>query len=184
LNTLSALKALGCPEVLFCVLGLDGSVSKTNLSLKKAAQQYIEQYAVFPGAKIVEGFSSNGQSSPQLVRTLCNLTPKSISWRATRSYVVSDSVFVEPQETSELSSSEASVKFRVQVSGYLRGMPMSVHSLMHVVGVGTGRLVSAWGASPAERHAEMHLNNSTGQSAVKVGAAQPNASVLHADTSR
>ncbi len=181
---MSALKALGCPEVLFCVLGLDGSVSKTNLSLKKAAQQYIEHHAVFPGAKIVEGFSNNGQSSPQLVRTLCNLTPKSISWRATRSYVVSDKVFVEPQEVNgEFSSSDSSAKFRVQVSGYLRGMPMSVNSLMHVVGVGTGRLVSAWGASSSERHTEMHLN-STGQSAAKTSAVQPNASVLHADSSK
>ena len=126
------LKALGCPEIIFIVLGMScvGSSKQTGQSLKKSLQINIERQTMLPDVRVV-----NGEDSIQLARSLCTISPKSISWRSQRSCLVSDSVvFKDTNETTE--------KCSLELTGFLRGAPMSVNSLVHVLGVGTARLVS------------------------------------------
>lgn len=177
LSTLSALKAMGCPDAMFCVdtgaaggedsssssLGAmdDGTTAVAHSSKKKsgasahvarkAVHQYIVDTAMLPDARILDLDSS--RASNMLARTLRSMNPKPITWRSQRSYLLADatSVRVEPQQPNQAgsgNSSSSEPKYRVQLSGYLRGRPMQVHSLMHLVGVGASRIVKVWQGQP------------------------------------
>jgi len=157
---------MGCPDVMFCVdtgsadplemdVGVEsaGSKKKKGGSLahaaRKAVHQYIVDSAVLPDARILDLDSS--RSSNMLARTLRSINPKPITWRSQRSYLLADadSVRVEPQQTEGgQAQDQGEPKYRVQLSGYLRGRPMQVHSLMHLVGVGAGRVVKVWQGQP------------------------------------
>jgi hypothetical protein len=70
-----------------------------------------------------------------LVRTLSVLAPRDMTWKSTRSFLLSD-------QNEVLASGPASPAglCRVRVSGYIRGAPLNVNSLVHIVGVGTCRI--------------------------------------------
>lgn len=166
---MSAMKAMGCPDALFCVQNsslsgesMDEGISSSNTNSKKkgaaayasrkAVHQYIEEHALLPEARIVD--LDLARSNNMLARTLRSMNPKPISWRAQRSYLVADAASVQVQEQPQQQQSEGEPKCRVQLSGYLRGRPMNVNSLMHLVGVGAGRIVKvtkgrAPGATPS-----------------------------------
>lgn len=78
-----------------------------------------------------------------LSNALSDNTKKSLRWRNQRSYMLSSNVSIEPQmETSQTAedNSNTGPKYRVRIQGCLRGVPMYAHSLVHICGVGTGRI--------------------------------------------
>eukprot|EP00428_Durinskia_dybowskii_P062940 CAMPEP_0170376684 /NCGR_PEP_ID=MMETSP0117_2-20130122/11856_1 /TAXON_ID=400756 /ORGANISM="Durinskia baltica, Strain CSIRO CS-38" /LENGTH=810 /DNA_ID=CAMNT_0010631903 /DNA_START=135 /DNA_END=2567 /DNA_ORIENTATION=- len=152
LNTLSALKAVGCPDALFCVdyaasldeLGQPTRLMHPTRASRKTVHQDILDVALLPGARVVDIYNSVTGRDTALVRILRTMTPKAVNWRAQRSYLLADisNVFVEPQQESE-------DLCKVRVGGYLRGRPMQLNSLVHLVGAGAGRVVKVWrGQSP------------------------------------
>lgn len=154
---------MGCPDAMFCVDSADPSSAlamdvgdahgkKKGVSsvhaVRKAVHQYIVDTAMLPDARILDLDSS--RSNNMLARTLRSMNPKPVTWRSQRSYLVADaaSVRVEPMQQQHAVGSSQEAKYRVQLSGYLRGRPMQVHSLMHLVGVGAGRIVKVWQGQP------------------------------------
>lgn len=141
LSLLSALKAEGMPEAIVCIQGLmqgfdyssgmggGGSVSR-QADLKRDVQVAVE--AVLGSAvKCIQE-----ENSAILIRSISVCIPRDISWRTSRSYVLSDNVeMLAPADPTQLTRS-------IKVSGYLRGSPMHLHSLMYVAGVGACRVVS------------------------------------------
>ena len=79
-------------------------------------------------------FSSTPAS--EMTRAIVASTVKEVSWRSIRSTVVGDSLEVLD------CLPDAPESNRIRVTGYLRGAPLYVHSLMHIMGVGTSRLES------------------------------------------
>lgn len=162
LSTISALKAMGCPDALFCLDSAAPSEqqdvameeeehskgrakhSRAQGPSKKVVHQQIQDAAMLPDTRIIDIDSSAGAAgNNMLARTLRNLTPKPVTWRAQRSYLLADaeSVSIQAQEG-------AAGVCRVKLCGYLRGKPMQAHSLMHLVGAGAGRVVRISQALP------------------------------------
>mmetsp|Transcript_15065 Transcript_15065/g.25107 ORF Transcript_15065/g.25107 Transcript_15065/m.25107 type:complete len:780 (-) Transcript_15065:312-2651(-) len=93
-----------------------------------------------------------------LIRTLREVTPRAVVWRAQRSYFAADTstcVVMGPMEqrnevanaggtTTNGDDGDGGQSYRVRLSGYLKGRPLSINSLLHIGGVGTGRIVKAW----------------------------------------
>lgn len=96
------------------------SSNKHFHSTKKQLESYIE-YTITADVKFLD-------SADLLVRSLANVTPHGIVWKNMRSYMVADAV----QQQGD----------KVQLKGYLRGAPMNIHSLMHIVNMGTTKVES------------------------------------------
>ena len=124
----SALKAAGCPETMVVFQGINNIPAKHQAGVKTAVQNEAEKAF---GASIKVGDMSK---LPLVVRQMCNTSPKSISWRQTRSYLVADSWEAGPAQPD----GTASLKLR----GYLRGHSLALNSLMHLCGVGTAKIQS------------------------------------------
>ena len=166
---------MGCPDALFCV---DAAVDSLGAmeddstmgarkggagQSRKVVHQHIADVAILPDARFVDIDSSCANKSGNvLARMLRNMTPKPVSWRAQRSYLLADaaSVTVEPPADPQ------SQTCRVQVCGYLRGRPMPVHSLMHLVGVGAGRVVKVWQGQPPSAGARQQHCTTEGSAVV------------------
>lgn len=109
------------------------------------------------GAMTVDGASGStntGGNNPLLRfihETVVSCTDHRMLWRMNRSYMVIDSVFAD---TSEGSIGDATADTAdqcgpsVYVRGYIRNKPLPVDSLLHVVGVGTGAVVSIRSIAP------------------------------------
>lgn len=182
---------MGCPDAMFCVDSADASALAMDVgdahaskkkgassahATRKAVHQYIVDTAMLPDARILDLDSS--RSNNMLARTLRSMNPKPVTWRSQRSYLLADaaSVRVEPmqgQQQPAVGSQEP--KYRVQLSGYLRGRPMQVNSLMHLVGVGAGRIVKVWQGQPPSASG----NGAPQQPAGDLSAAA--LTVIHAD---
>ncbi len=124
----SALKAAGCPETLVVFQGIDNIPPKHAAGVKTAVQNEAEKAF---GTSVKMGDLSK---LPLVVRQMCNTSPKSITWRQTRSYLVADSwdtADVQPDGTTSL-----------KLRGYLRGRSLALNSLMHLCGVGSARIQS------------------------------------------
>lgn len=140
---LSALRAVGCPDVLVCVQGLGSYSGKGLIDARRQVHRQLCAY-IGPEHKSVEG------NRPELLcRQLCNITPRAVAWRNSRSYLLADAVTVTVESRAFESHSRGDgqndgteVQNVVRISGYLRGKPLSVNSLAHVVGSGTGRIDS------------------------------------------
>lgn len=128
---LTAIKAQGCPEALCCVQGMNAFQGKALNERRKFVTRVLE-VEVLTGASAARVFEFNGKQDgvSQLSRQLCSLTPKDVMWRSIRSCLLSASC-------DAVSATSSSV---VRVGGYLRGRPLPVNSLVHIVGVGTGRI--------------------------------------------
>jgi hypothetical protein len=84
------------------------------------------------------------QHDNQLARLLLD-NIKINRWRNQRSYLTSDQVEITSDnnnlQLSDMSDEElAQTKCKVTIRGILGGAPMSVHSLVHIMGVGVGRI--------------------------------------------
>eukprot|EP00605_Chrysophyceae_sp_TOSAG23-4_P001398 GSChrysophyteH1.ASY1.ANO1.1518.1 assembled CDS len=130
-TAISALKAFGCPEVLCCVQGYENLPGKKLVETKKLLTRTL-QSALEPDVRVAEA------NKPDLFcRTLCNLSPRKIAWRAERSFMLADQVELATEAALDGTVvSGASVRVR----GYLRGQHLALDSLVHIPGVGTGRI--------------------------------------------
>jgi hypothetical protein len=72
-----------------------------------------------------------------LGQALSDSSKRSLRWRNQRSYMLSNQVHIEPQAQTNSSSA---TKYRMIMTGCLRGVPMYAHSLVHICGVGVGRI--------------------------------------------
>ena len=169
--------------------------ANTVHAVRKAVHQHITATAMLTDAKIIDicsavsgDNSSTGNSSSinrtnMLARTLRSMNAKPVTWRSQRSYLLADpsAVRIEPSTLSPVAD-PAPATCRVQVGGYLRGKPMPLHSLMHIVGVGAGRVVKVWqGHPPGTRAVVGALTATAGDSATLTAS---NMSVIFADRNK
>jgi pre-rRNA-processing protein TSR1 len=135
-NIISAIKATGCPEMLCCVTSIDDPTTNMDDNMISKKQIHENKRVIYRHLQDVISSDMKINSSTEgshLVRNLCNTTPKDIHWRKIRSYLMSNDCQLE---------SQADGKVSLKIGGYLKGRPMSVNSLVHVVGVGAGRIDS------------------------------------------
>jgi pre-rRNA-processing protein TSR1 len=171
---LTAVKAQGCPEALCCVQGMDAFQGKALNERRKFVTRVLEAEVLTGGsaARVFE-FSGSGKqdSVSQLARQLCSLSPKDVMWRSIRSYLLSTTC-------DAVAATSSSV---VRVGGYLRGRPLPVNSLVHVAGVGTGRIAQVVvGGSGSVRRGDLAsvLKAAVASSAAADGEQQQNEDVL------
>jgi hypothetical protein len=144
------LVAAGCPDAVFFLSsnnegeGECDPLSRQNL--KKLTEKAISAQGGIPTYRLLD------PSSPALVcRTLCELKLNALNWRASRSYMLTESVIISEEKKEENSLLEiASGNCSILVSGFIRGKPLSVNSLIHVLGVGVGKVVEISSASGEE----------------------------------
>lgn len=155
---LSAIRATGLPQSLACVQGLECSLGDSAKQkrlcsdTKKMVQRTLDNL-VLPGIKLVDQVCSDSPTHSRevddLVRSVAALSGREVTWRAMRSCLVADSLEVGDER-------DENGRGRVRLSGYLRGCPLLVHSLMHLPGVGTARIVRVTaGKGPVEHAARM-----------------------------
>lgn len=123
-RVVSALRAQGLPTTVGVLQGIDTQPVKRQAEVKKASHK------VFT-AEFGEGVKVTVAHVPgQLLRALLTASPKVIHWRDARSYMLATTAtFV--QGTEGASTGE------LQVTGYVRGKPLSVNQLIHITDVGT-----------------------------------------------
>ena len=155
---ISALKAEGLPSSVCCMQGLMqdydysegfGGASASNVMESKRLMETLIESRIGSDIKVIQE-----ENSAILIRTLSVCIPRDISWRMNRSYLMSESVEV----LSDANPTDGTCS--ISVTGYLRGAPLYLHSLMHIVGVGACRLASVSSElSPFER-AKKHARSS------------------------
>lgn len=140
--------------MLCCIQGLHEFTGKSCTDIKRHATRHAESF-LQQGIKVVECSPPRalGTRTP-LVRSICELCPSehAMGWRAMRSYIVANDVSIVDNVQNIPSSS-------VRIRGYVRGRPLSIHSLVHVAGAGTGAIHSI--SSFPDPHCKTHAANST-----------------------
>ena len=129
---LSALKAVGYPEAICCLQGLDSLTGKAAIEAKHSAHRELGS-AIGPDIKIIDS-----KSPDLLTRQLSNTTARVIAWKSSRTFMLGDNVQV--QESTASPGDDGTRTFSAQIGGFLRGKPLLVNSLVHIVGVGTCRV--------------------------------------------
>lgn len=135
-NIISAIKATGCPEMMCCVTSIDNRITNMEDNMISKKQIHENKKVVYRHLQDIISSDMKINSSTEgshLVRNICNTTPKDIHWRKIRSYMMSNDCQLEQQLDGKVS---------LKIGGYLKGRPMSINSLVHVVGVGAGRIDS------------------------------------------
>jgi pre-rRNA-processing protein TSR1 len=132
MSCISALRAQGCPEVVACVQGMESFTGKALIDRRKLIHRTLES-SISSDVKIVE------TAATQLCRQLFSASLRDIGWRSIRTYLVADSVAVSSVQAVDTSNGPVS---RLRIGGYLRGRPLQVNSLVHITGLGTGRIAS------------------------------------------
>lgn len=120
----SAIRAQGLPSTVGVIQGLEGHTPKLQNDLRKYGQRYFQ--TEFGDAVKVAQANVNSQLS----RAIITMTPKTIHWRDARSYLLATAAAIVP-------NSPTADKGVLQVSGYVRGKPLSVNQLIHITDVGT-----------------------------------------------
>jgi len=141
---LSAMKAQGCPDILCCIQGLDEFSGKALFDRRKTIGRIFET-EVFSSVKVLECSVGNNDKMNELSRNssvsnicrqICAISPKDIGWRSIRTYLLGQTYeMVEDEDMNKETET-------VRLGGYLRGRPLPLNSLVHIVGVGTGRIKS------------------------------------------
>lgn len=110
--------------------------------------------------------SSSSSSTSQLIRILCESSIKDIMWRSIRTTILPDQILIDESSTPALhntSSAPIALTTNVKITGYIRNMPLYVHSLMHISGVGTCKITSIESMiepfDAARKHASMNYVN-------------------------
>uniref|UniRef100_A0A1A9X530 Pre-rRNA-processing protein TSR1 homolog n=1 Tax=Glossina brevipalpis TaxID=37001 RepID=A0A1A9X530_9MUSC len=116
------MSAQGIPTPIVALMDLESLNPKIRTPAKAAAQKFISK--LLPKEKIVQlGTNSEGLN---IIRRIGGQKINVLHNRNNRSHLFGDHVeFIENSETSEL-----------RVTGFLRGLPFNVNSLVHVVGLG------------------------------------------------
>lgn len=120
----SAIRAQGLPSVVGVIQGLEGHTAKQQGDLRKFGQRYFQ--SEFGDAVKITQASVNAQLS----RAIISMTPKTIHWRDARSYLLATAASIVTNGPNEQTGV-------LQVSGYVRGKPLSVNQLLHITDVGT-----------------------------------------------
>lgn len=156
LSALMALRAAGCPDSICVIHGIDpiASTVPQRMEIRKNAQRRLQQAIGTSEVKIMDT-----TETVQLARYLCNMSFRDLQWRSIRSYTTTDNFEIVQNRSNEDSKSIG--KCQLKVSGYLRGRPMSVDSLMHIVGVGTGKILSIEISSNADPFNQMKFSKRT-----------------------
>ena len=118
------------------------------------------------------------QPASEMTRAIVACTVKEVSWRSIRSTVVGDSL--------ELLDClpEAPESNRVRVTGYLRGTPLYMHSLIHMLGVNTCTLESVEVGSDPLTAASRRLKGQGQRGAAPLGDGSEGSTVYRADPSK
>lgn len=134
---IAAARAVGAgdPFVLFDGLACTGA--KNPKELASRTKLYVTSALGFPNVSMVDT-----SSSIQCCRSLIERQTKPMSWRANRSYFVTDAVAVTSQPDCQSSTGATDAVVSMRITGFIRGKPLPLNSLMHVAGVGASRLVS------------------------------------------
>ena len=163
-TVMSCLKAVGMPDLVVCLQGLEKISPKKYNETRRNALRNLESALVvgiktfevpatdFIGSVKFKNDSSGGNKNPMnacrsMLRALSDLTVKDISWRSMRSYVPVDSLNVTENPCKDQSDSDivredqGGERCGLTLTGYVRGKSLPVNSLMHIVGVGTCRVV-------------------------------------------
>uniref|UniRef100_K3W7F2 Bms1-type G domain-containing protein n=1 Tax=Globisporangium ultimum (strain ATCC 200006 / CBS 805.95 / DAOM BR144) TaxID=431595 RepID=K3W7F2_GLOUD len=121
---ISAIRAQGVPSTIGVIQGVEAHTAKMQSDLKKYGQRYFQ--TEFGDAVKVAQANVNSQ----LARAIMTMTPKTIHWREARSYMLATAAVITPNGPNE-------EKGMLQVSGYIRGKPLTVNQLLHITDVGT-----------------------------------------------
>ncbi|TMW60731.1 hypothetical protein Poli38472_000773 [Pythium oligandrum] len=125
---ISAIRAQGLPATIGCIQGLDGQTAKAQADLKKLGQRFfVTEFG--ESIKIAIHNVNN-----QLSRTIMTMALRTIHWRETRSYMLATAAAFTPNGPTDTE------RGTLQLSGYIRGKPMSVNQLIHITDVGTFQL--------------------------------------------
>ena len=205
-SILAALNAQGIPESLCCVQGMDSFQGKALVERRKFVTRVLEA-EVLTGASVARVFEytisspvttameSISSSTPlrqhqhaksdgiaQLARHISSLTPKEMTWRSIRSYVFATScedVSLSSSAVVDSTKGSCNAGTTARIGGYLRGRPLPVNSLMHIVGVGTGRITQV---VVGTGHSTRHHGSASGQGAA-AEAAPSTMDIVHHDIS-
>ncbi|CAK4074489.1 unnamed protein product [Aphanomyces euteiches] len=119
---LSAIRAQGLCATVGVIQGLEVHPPKLETDCRKYGTRFFT--TEFGDAiKIAQG-----NNNIQVVRAVMTAQPKVLHWREIRSYMHATSVRFNPE--SEMAGT-------LQVTGYVRGRPLSVNQLVHVTDIGT-----------------------------------------------
>ena len=120
------------PTAICHLQGLESYEGKGYSDRKKLVEKAY-QAVLAVDLKITE--TSN---APYLQRMLCDTTPREVLWRSVRSYVVVDTLRFDDKVPGCIATDAVSAAAGVPVivSGYLRGIPLALNSLVQIVGVG------------------------------------------------
>ncbi|DAZ99793.1 TPA: hypothetical protein N0F65_001302 [Lagenidium giganteum] len=121
---ISAIRSQGVPSVVGVIQGLEGHAAKAQADLRKYGTRFF-QTEFGDAVKITQG-----NMNSQLTRTLMTTTPKTIHWRDARSYMLGMAAKITP-------NGPGNDKGTLEISGYIRGKPLSVNQLIHITDVGT-----------------------------------------------
>ncbi|XP_067422063.1 pre-rRNA-processing protein TSR1 homolog [Emydura macquarii macquarii] len=122
---LSCLFAQGLPSYALAVQGVTDLPQKKQVDAKKKLGKAIEKR--FPEAKFFP--LNTEQESLLLLRHLATQKQRHLAFRDRRAYLLAHDAEFVPSQDSDLVGT-------LKVSGFIRGRPLNVNSLMHIVGHG------------------------------------------------
>jgi len=151
---ISVLKAVGMPEVVCCLQGMETVSHRKYKDIKRDVLRNIDS-TIVPDIKSFEvraivgdtgmekagvemeemtgfGTQNKGYQCGQMLHALSGLTARTVQWRSIRSYMCVDTVRSTMREGERV----------ITIEGFLRGQPMPVNSLMHIPGAGASRITS------------------------------------------
>ncbi|KAH7947154.1 hypothetical protein HPB52_007758 [Rhipicephalus sanguineus] len=122
---LSILFAQGLPSAIHVVQGLEALPQKQRAEARKQVTKALESR--FPGEKLRA--VDKKEDGLLLLRQIADQKRRPISYRDSRPHMLAESVEFCPHEGQNLVGT-------LKVSGYIRGKPLSVNSLIHIPGHG------------------------------------------------
>ncbi|KAJ3080894.1 hypothetical protein HK102_002740 [Quaeritorhiza haematococci] len=143
---LSTIKAQGVPTVLSVVQHLEKTPAKTHADIRKSLTSYMEHH--FPGDQKLFHAAAR-QESLNMLRYITSVRPKGVAWRERHPYMLGEELAFQPNEDDESRGT-------LQVSGVLRGSPLTANKLVHLQNHGDFqiKMITSW-PRPTEpkRHA-------------------------------
>jgi hypothetical protein len=157
---LTAIKADGLPDCVCCLQGFGSALGDIPVDFKRQAQLACQEL-VAADVKCIDDSNTS-----LLIRTISVAPAKQLTWRSHRSYVVGEKVEVDAPSAPDAPTC------RVRLSGYLRGAPMNVDSLVHIPGVGTCRIESIECVPNFGRHSRHGAEDNQSQNTLLLKANQ------------
>ena len=179
---MSCVKALGLPTVIGVIQGLDRLPASRQADARRWANRLfttefgqdvkvVEAADCLTSSPVLATKAGNSSSSSKaglaaavadgsslhLVRAVCSVSPKQLTWRSHRPYMLIQGMQFTPTASSSNSSDRSSESNgsstasgptgSLTLTGYLRGVPLNVHQLVHLPWAGAYQIESI--AKPA-----------------------------------